>query len=326
MRVVVRTPSRLHLGFLDLVGDLSRVYGGIGVAIDHPSVVLEARRHETLEVHGERSELVGETASRFLRHHGIRDGVRIDARQTIPEHVGLGSGTQLSLATAISLARLFAVDATVRETASLLGRGVFSGVGVAAFEKGGFIVEAGHRTRGGSPDETVHPEIPLVVGRYPFPEDWAFVAAIPGVGRGLREEEENPLLRALPLTTPGAAGRVCRFVLMEMLPSLLEHDIESFGRSLTEVQRASGDAFAGAQGGRFSSRVAEQLVNLMLEEGAHGAGQSSWGPTVYGLVEGEGKAERLRGAVEGFLRERTGGKVFVAHANNHGAEVTVSES
>ncbi|MER3458075.1 MAG: GHMP kinase, partial [Chloroflexota bacterium] len=33
MRIRVKTPARLHLGLLDINGDLGRLYGSIGVAI-----------------------------------------------------------------------------------------------------------------------------------------------------------------------------------------------------------------------------------------------------------------------------------------------------
>ncbi len=55
MRVYVKTPARLHLGLIDLRGDLGRVFGGLGVGIDHPSVVLEAQESKELLVTGENS-------------------------------------------------------------------------------------------------------------------------------------------------------------------------------------------------------------------------------------------------------------------------------
>ena len=54
------------------------------------------------------------------------------------------------------------------------------------------------------------------------------------------------------------------------------------------------------QGGRFHPR-AGALVEALLREGAAGAGQSSWGPAVYGIVgdeaSGRALAERMAGVV-----------------------------
>ena len=40
----------LHLGLIDLNGDLGRTFGGLGVAIDHPNVILEAEKSQILKV------------------------------------------------------------------------------------------------------------------------------------------------------------------------------------------------------------------------------------------------------------------------------------
>ena len=40
MRITVKTGCRLHLGFLDLTGDLGRLYGSIGVSLENPGTVI----------------------------------------------------------------------------------------------------------------------------------------------------------------------------------------------------------------------------------------------------------------------------------------------
>ena len=52
MKVAVKTPARLHSGLIDLNGDLGRLYGGLGVAIDHPNTVLEVEKSPTLDGDG----------------------------------------------------------------------------------------------------------------------------------------------------------------------------------------------------------------------------------------------------------------------------------
>ena len=43
IEVTVKTPSRLHFSMIDLRGDLGRIHGSVGVAIDRPNIVLRAR-------------------------------------------------------------------------------------------------------------------------------------------------------------------------------------------------------------------------------------------------------------------------------------------
>jgi len=52
MKVCVKTPARLHLGFLDLEGGLGRIFGGIGVALNYPNTILEAHLSSKLTVQG----------------------------------------------------------------------------------------------------------------------------------------------------------------------------------------------------------------------------------------------------------------------------------
>ena len=319
MKVDVKTPARLHLGLIDLNGDLGRLFGGLGVAIDHPNVVLEAKKSPTLQVTGEKSELTSEYASQFLDIYKIRDKVSIDVKQVIPQHVGLGSGTQLALAVAASISRLFDVKGSVHEFAGALGRTAQSGVGTAVFAQGGLVVDAGKNTFDPSKKE-----IPLIT-RMSFPDEWRFVVAIPNGNKGLSNDAEVSAFGQLPTMPAGEVGRICRLTMLKLLPAIPERDIQSFGEALTEIQRIVGDSFAAAQGGRFASTPAGDCIELMLENGVYGAGQSSWGPTVYGLIENS-KASEVKTKIQGFLDESVGGNVFVAKANNQGAAIRVLDT
>ena len=168
MKVYVKTPARLHFGLLDLNGDLGRVFGGLGVGIDCPSVVLEAQPSEKLALAGERTERTKALAKRFFEIYGVKAGASINVEQAIPEHSGLGSGTQLALAVATALSRLFKVDTSTQELAKAMGRGQRTSVGTTIFEKGGFVVDGGKSRNG----------FPTTIFRQKFPQDWGFVVAV----------------------------------------------------------------------------------------------------------------------------------------------------
>lgn len=324
LHTVVRTPSRLHLGVIDLNGELGRIYGGLGVAIECPNVVLDVFPSQELMVQGERKNFVEQLTKNFLRHFRIDSGACIRVKEVIPEHVGLGSTTQLSLAVASGLARSFGLNVSISELAKITGGGKRSGIGVAAFERGGFIVEGGHKLEENKLT-IASGEIPPVIARLPFPEEWLFVVAIPNVSRGLSEEKERSAFQRLSPVSSEQVGKICRLVLMNILPSLKEMDIVNFGRALTEVQRIVGEYFKTIQGGVFGSQTGEKCVEFILKNGAYGGGQSSWGPAIYGLVEGGNEAESLKWKVKRFLQERGGGHVFCARANNSGAHIQTVE-
>jgi len=316
MKVYVKTPARLHLGLVDLNGDLGRIYGGLGVGIDHPNVILEAQKSQTFSFSGEKAELTQKLVVKFLQVYGIKEKVEVDVKRVIPEHVGLGSGTQLALAVAASLSRLFGVKGSIYDFAVVMGRTIQSGVGTAVFEMGGLVVDSGRNTL--DPSKKVIP----VICSHPFPRDWRFIVAIPNVKKGLANEAEASAFKQLSPMTPLEVGKICRLIMMKLLPAIPEKNIKDFGEALTEIQRIVGDSFAEAQGGRYSSSPAAQCIEFMLENGVYGSGQSSWGPTVYGVVKKE-EAKEIQAKTQAFLNKGVGGKVFVAKGNNQGATVKV---
>ncbi len=326
LKIYVKTPARLHLGLIDLRGELGRIFGGIGVAIDYPNVILEAQTSQSLTVSGEKSDQVKLLVERFLENYYAEPKVSLNIKQTIPEHIGLGSGTQLALAIATALAKLFHTKASTRELALVMERGRVSGVGTAIFEHGGFVVEGGIKTEKKKPYLSVPKTFPPVIFHQPFPKDWLFVVAIPNVKRGFTDEEEIPAFEQLSPMPAKDVGKICHLIIMRLLPSLIERDIKNFGNALTQIQNIVGEYFIEVQGGRYSSSIAKECTDYLLKLGAYGVGQSSWGPTFYGLVQGEETAIKLKSSVQVFLDERLGGQVFYVRANNRGAYIKLSRS
>jgi len=307
--VWVEAPARLHLGLLDLRGDLGRRFGGIGIAVEAPSLLLEARPAPELVVTGEEAERVRLYARRFLDHHGLRGGARLRLHRAIPAHSGLGSGTQIALAVARALAILHDRPAAAPELATAVGRARRSAIGTWAFERGGFILEGGRRDADDRP-------APLLL-RHAMPADWRCVLAIPEVGPGLSGEAEEAAFRSLSPPSEALVGRISRLVLMLLLPSLIDADLEGFGRAVTEIQRCVGESFEAVQGATFMHPLVDELIAEMLAGGAAGAGQSSWGPAVYGFVEGDAAARALAGRIERRLAGR--GLVLPVAFDNTGA-------
>jgi len=319
MKVYVKAPARLHLGIIDLGGEVGRLFGGIGVAISCPNVILQAEKSQSLTFKGEKSELLRPLVELFIEKYKVEPKFAINVKQTIPQHVGLGSGTQLALATATALAKLFDIDASVPELAASMRRGKVSGVGTAVFDKGGFVVEGGVKIQ---EDKSMLPDsFPSAIFQASFPDDWLFTVAIPNVKRGLSGAAEADAFSCLPPMSMEQAGRISRLILMSLLPALKEKDIKTFGSTLTQIQNIVGDCFASAQGGRFSSSPSGECTKYMLKHGALGVGQSSWGPTVYGLIEGKKEANRLSAQVQDFLQKSSGGQVICTTANNRGAYI-----
>jgi len=312
-RVRVESVGRLHLGLMDLHGGLGRKFGGIGVALERPRVVVEADRADELIVEGVDKKRAREFAERFYANFSdwVSSKAHLRVREAIPPHVGLGSGTQLALSVGTALARLHGLDLGAMELSREMGRARRSVIGTGAFESGGFLVD------GGCKDGTK--SIPIIF-RYPFPSDWVFVIITPDRSRGLGGGLEDRAFDDLPSPSEETVGCICRLLVMKMLPSLVEGDIIGFGTAMTRIQRLVGDIFAPAQAGRYASDLSEELVKYTLAHGAVGAGQSSWGPAIYALVQGEDRAVELEKTVRWFTDQA---RVFHTSAANHGARVII---
>jgi len=230
------------------------------------------------------------------------------------EHIGLGVGTQLSLAVTRVLLELNECDpADLRPTqlARLAGRGARSGIGLHGFFEGGFLVDGGHRIDG---------DIPPLVVRHPFPEEWHILLIQPPQV-GLHGTDERRAFTELPSVPARVTERLCRLVLFDLLPGLIERDLDGFGQALGEIQRRVGECFSPVQGGVFASSLAEEVVEELGRLGLKGAGQSSWGPTLYAFSEAD---ERERAEIERRVHARFGSAHLAmswTRAANHGAVI-----
>jgi beta-ribofuranosylaminobenzene 5'-phosphate synthase len=307
--VRVEAPARLHLGMLAVAGDGERQFGGLGVSVGRPAVVLEAQPAGELSAEGADAERALAFARRCRDALGLPGGAHLRVVEAIPPHVGLGSGTKLALAVAQALAALHgrAVDAPALAEAA--GRAARSAVGMWTFALGGFVVEGGVRAG-------AERHAPLLM-RHAFPDEWRIVLVVPRAEPGLSGAAEA---QAFGRLTPSAdrSAAITQLVLTSLLPALVERELEEFGAALTRVQQLVGDAFAPVQGGRFHPQAAP-LVEALLAAGAAGAGQSSWGPAAYGVVGSEAAGRELARRMEDVVGD--GGSVELVGFDNRGARV-----
>ena len=285
LSVFVEAPARLHFGVLDLRGSLGRWFGGVGAAAPAPTLLVSASPADGLEVAGDDAERVCGFARRFLAHHGVERGARVRVHRTLPPHAGLGSGTQLALAVARALAELHGLPTDAPRLAQAVGRTRRSAIGTWTFAGGGLVLEGGRRPES---DDAA----PLLA-RLPFPPTWRCVVAVPRAAPGISGAVEEAAFERLPSIPQREVEQMAHLVLMALLPGLVDGDLAKFGATLNAMQEMMGRWFAPVQGGMFASGPSEPLVRRMVEWGAAGAGQSSWGPAVYGIVDGELEGHRL---------------------------------
>ena len=286
-RVSITSPARLHLGFFDLNGSLGRKFGSLGIALAQPVTQLVMHKSHALNIEGPEFERVAHifnnltTALNCLPTHNAH----ILMRQVIPAHAGLGSGTQLALAVGMAYSHLYHLNLSPNQIAQYTSRGARSGIGIGTFLHGGVVVDAGRGT---------NTLIPPIIARAEFPEQWRIILILEASHQGVHGEEELVAFKTLAPVSSQISEKLCRHVLMQALPALAEQDIVSFGQAVAELQHATGDYFAPAQGGgRYASNHVTEVLSWLEGQGVCCLGQSSWGPTGFAIVENEALANQL---------------------------------
>jgi beta-ribofuranosylaminobenzene 5'-phosphate synthase len=310
--ITVTVPARLHLGFLDLNGELGRRFGGIGLAISCLGTRLTLARTSTSEVSGPNADRVRQHLQKMERLLPLRSAHSVRVSQTVPAHAGLGSGTQLALAVAVGLRHLHNLPLDVEGDALRLGRGARSGIGIGLFSRGGLVVDGGRGEEHG---------LAPIICRLAVPENWRILVILDPRRQGIHGPEEGATMAGLPAMCAANAARLCRLVLMQALPALADRDIANFGKAIKELQIELGDYFAPAQGGaRFMSPDVAATLNILDSAGAFGVGQSSWGPTGFAFAQTPDEAARLVTIAEPQARAR-GLDIRICQALNRGAQI-----
>ncbi|OGT32771.1 MAG: hypothetical protein A2W28_02875 [Gammaproteobacteria bacterium RBG_16_51_14] len=310
--VEVIAPARLHLGFMDMHGGIGRNYGSLGLCLSEICTHLSARTADTLRVVGPSSERAQKYAERTLTHYDIKSGIDITIHEAIPEHAGLGSGTQLSLAVATAITKLYDLDATVNELAGLHQRGARSGIGVGTFSMGGFLVDGGLG---------IHTDIPPIISHNDFPLEWRILLIFDEQRQGVSGSPERAAFKQLAPMDERVSQSLCRLVLMQALPALVEQDCKLFGEAITVIQETVGDHFADVQGGRYSSPLVSMILPWLKEQGATGVGQSSWGPTGFALFANETEAFQVMRKAREYWRDKSGLGLMLCRARNSKADI-----
>jgi len=310
--VHVACGARLHMGFLDLSFTLGRRFGSIGMALDQPQTQITLRRSAETRVDGPESERAARYLATLTRRLNLPSAHRLTIVAAMPAHAGLGSGTQLALGVAAALRRLHGLPHDIAGDAHALGRGGRSGIGLALFQHGGFVLDGGIGEAGGPPP---------MLSRIAVPETWRVLLIRDTTRAGLSGSDEAAAFARLPPLGDAYSAEICRLVLMQVLPAVVEDDLARFGTAISRIQVIIGEYFAPVQGSRFSSPRVGAALSLLSDAGATGSGQSSWGPASFAFVNSQATAERLIDLLRRSTRSE-GLDITICRPRNDGATIT----
>ncbi len=325
--MIIKTPSRLHLTLIDLNGSLGRIDGGVGLTLEKPRLVLEMkqmgdeiavkfknRQNMPVNVIADCEDKIRTSASRMMEYLHLEGGYSFTVHETYPSHSGLGSGTQLSLAAGKLISDSDNYQISVPQIANIVGRGGTSGIGVASFDKGGFIIDGGHHHDEKPdflPSSASKASPPPIIARYDFPTEWKVVLVIPHLEKHVSGEKEVNIFQEYCPVPLEEVQRLSHILLMKMMPAILEKDLEIFGEAVNSIQNIGFKKIEN----QLQNPVIGEIMQLLRDAGAPGVGMSSFGPTIYAVTD---SPQDIVSAARDALAD-VGGHIIETRAQNNGA-------
>jgi beta-ribofuranosylaminobenzene 5'-phosphate synthase len=176
----------------------------------------------------------------------------------------------------------------VRDLAVMTGRGGTSGIGTAAFESGGLIIDGGHSFGSDREKQEYRPSSASggirpaqVTTRHDFPEDWQILLVIQEPDTFVSGTRETEIFRESCPIAIGDVREICHEVLIRLLPGIVEHDLDLFGAAVNRIQEIG---FKRIERERQSPGI-RSLESCLRDAGAACAGMSSFGPAVYAITD-----------------------------------------
>ncbi|UXM85534.1 beta-ribofuranosylaminobenzene 5'-phosphate synthase [Methanococcus aeolicus] len=329
------SPSRIHMGLIDLNGSIGRVDGGIGITIDYPNFVIEGRGSSQIDIEFNKNILnnfnpqdlkdienrIYNSSKEILKYMG-EEGIYLKINEIMPQHNGLGSGTQISLATGKIISEIYNKKLNAKTISKITGRGGTSGIGVYSFEKGGFIIDGGHSFGKDKNKEKQDfkpssaskntPVAPLLF-RHDF--NWDIVLTIPK-GKNICGDKEIDIFKKYCPISLNETQKICHLILMKMMPSIINNDFNSFGEVVNELQYIG---FKNIERELQKPAVKELIKNLQK---ISYSGLSSFGPTIYSLCNGKEDIQKVKEySNEFFDNNGIEGEIIITKANNTGHKI-----
>lgn len=325
---MISAPSRLHLGLLPRLS--SGRFGGAGIMLQEPRTRIRVTpRAGRLQISGPAARRAEEFANHWKRWSASQkprramegaESVHVEILASPPEHVGLGSGTQLALALATALEwsgvnsstensdRPWDLDAfrpQLLEWASFMGRAGRSSVGTLGFLAGGMAVDLG----GTAPGEGL--------SRCPFPQNWPILLLTVPTGQGLSGSSELDAFSQILSDRNKTRQEMLHVLLQSIVPAVQQLEFDEFAEAVYEFGTLSGSIFSDIQKGVFCSPLVARVVDELRTLGIRGVVQSSWGPTLGVFFPDFQAAERALPGIRN--RVPSGTSLVLTRADNQGA-------
>ena len=259
--------ARLHFGFLNLKSSRPYSYGGMGLSIDNHPTILRVSRASKFKSNLKKT--LRDKIFNFLCNNSLSKKICIDCIESPQKHIGLGSGTQLILSIEEAISKFYRLN----ENINFFKRNYRSGVGINSYKNGGFIVD--------SPKNNLLAN--EIIFKTKFPKEWKIILLFDSEAKGLHGSSESRFFSTD--TTISLRKKLSDLTLNEIIPSIIYKDFDTFARSLSKFQDLNSLFYSSIQKSNYLSHDIAKVIRKVSMNFNVAAGQSSWGPTSYMLIE-----------------------------------------
>lgn len=324
--IIINSFARINLGIIDLSSNPYRIDGTHGLYTNLKIATVKIKKNSSLviDIHSEYKEPLIETVKRcldYLKKKHKFENVYIHINSLYNRHIGLGSGTQISMSIVEAFNLLFSLDLSLNEKAFLASCGGTSGVGVYCFEYGGYVLDAGRlfpneKDRIG-PSEMFHfNKLPPLVSHLILP-NWSICFLLPKNDHYIEGKEEQKLFNEFTPIKQNETDAICKWILKGIMPSIIENNYLSFCYSLEQIMhlgfRAKEINYYGAY---LQNRIA-----IMKKAGFQGIGMTSFGPTLFGFYTNDNIKEKFINILNNKYPLDI---ALFTNTRNNGAEIIIS--
>ena len=311
-KVAISAPARIHVNSIEMTGTLGRFGIGLGFAIEEPRIAITLEKAESDSVSGDFSHLIRKLLRLLREAVSSEHQLSVTCHSGIPVHCGLGSETMLSLSIGQAYATLCGSNLAMERLASILRCSVHSGVGLCAYNEGGFTIDSGY-TRASL--DAGEPVARLV--RLAMPLEWRVILVRPpGSGFATRIKERRFWERRDTIPEEETA-KLARATISLLLPSILHEDFDGFCKAFSVV---SAGGFKRQEISRHGEHV-EDSIKMIKSVGAPVVGMTSGGPTLYTFAPSEDSAVQLQKKITTLLEKDERTEVWITKIDNSGRRI-----
>ena len=283
--IIIKSPSRIHLGFYGISESYGYTYGSMGLAIDYAPVILSIKKSSKFKTNLPKKYT--NSVLSYLESIKTKPKFELMALSVPDSHIGLGSGTQIILSVISVINKFFSLNLNYDEILEISSRGLRSGTGIASFKKGGFIVDA---CKSGD-------KIPKPLLQIKLPKSWRLILVNDTRVRGefgkseldffKRTKKQKNLFNELP-----------NIILRGILPSVLYDEFDKFIIAFNKFQKLTSKYYSSKQSTPFISKDINIIMNCIQKEHNVAVGQSSWGPLSYIFTNSLDDAKQISNILE----------------------------